>query len=78
MKLKSLNNYIGFLILLLLTSSLKAEEKIDIWNKENKDAKKVIEPKKEEINNTLNSEVFKNKKDNKIEIENELKEEVTL
>ena len=76
MKLKSLNNYIGFLILLLLTSSLKAEEKIDIWNKENKDAKKVIEPKKEEINNTLNSEVFKNKKDNKIEIENELKEEV--
>ena len=75
MKLKSLNNYIGFLILLLLTSSLKAEEKIDIWNKENKDAKKVIEPKKEEINNTLNSEVFKNKKDNKIEIENELKEE---
>ena len=76
MKLKSLNNYIGFLILLLLTSSLKAEEKIDIWNKENKDTKKIIEPKKEEINNTLNSEVFKIKKDNKIEIENELKEEV--
>ena len=46
MKLKSLNNYIGFLILLLLTSSLKAEEKIDIWNKENKDAKKSSNQKK--------------------------------
>ena len=36
MKLKSLNKFIGFLILFFLFFPLKAEEQIDIWNKEKK------------------------------------------
>ena len=46
MKLKSLNKFIGFLILLILYSPLHAEEEIDIWNQTKKeDPQKVIKNK---------------------------------
>ena len=56
MKLKSLNKFIGFLILSLLFFPLKAEEQIDIWKKEKK---KEIEQKKIENNN--NNTIFNTK-----------------
>ena len=71
MKLKSLNRYISFLIFIILFSSLKAEEQIDIWKKE----KKIIsEEKKLDTNNDskiFNSKILSSQK-KKIKIEGEI------
>ena len=77
MKLTSLNRISSLLIILVLISPLKAEEEINIWNK----SKKVSpEAEKTIIGNTTEKSKIKIKTDfnkidkNKIEIENEIQE----
>ncbi len=52
MKLKSFNYYSGLLILFLILTPLKGEEKIDIWS--NKTNKKITDDKKNEIQEKTN------------------------
>ena len=69
MKLKSLNKTIGLLILLVLYSPAKGEEKIDIWDKSKEENKKVIENNKNP-SNKLNSNILTTVTvNNEIEIE---------
>ena len=73
MKLKSLNKFIGFLILLILYSPLHAEEEIDIWNQTKKeDPQKVI--KNNENLNTINNSKISNTAilNNDIQIEDQI------
>ena len=73
MQLKSLNKYIGLIILLILSSLLQAEEEIDIWNKEKKENSKNIKKKNEIPSSITGSELFnKSKIKKKISIENEI------
>ena len=71
MKLKSLNKFIGFLILSLLFFPLKAEEQIDIWKKEKK-----TETEQKKIENNNNNTIFNtkilNSKKQDIKIEGEI------
>ena len=70
MKLKSLNRYIGFLILSLLFFPLKAEEQIDIWKKEKKT--ETEQKKIENNNNTIFNTKILNSKKQDIKIEGEI------
>ena len=73
MKLKSLNKFIGFLILLISYSHLNAEEEIDIWNKtKKKDSQTII--KNDENSNTINNSKIFNTAilNNDIQIENQI------
>ena len=70
MKLKGLNKYLGFFILTTLILPLKAEEQIDIWNKEKKERVEKKEIKKEEESNISNAIAVSNK----IKIEDEILE----
>ena len=73
MKFKSLNKYISFLILIISFQSLYAEDEIDIWNKEIKEESQKTKPDNNILNNTINSEIFKNSQTNtSIKIENEI------
>ncbi|MBD1150039.1 hypothetical protein IDH12_01425 [Pelagibacterales bacterium SAG-MED29] len=73
MKFKSLNKYISFLILIISFQSLYAEEEIDIWNKEIKEESQKTKSDNNILNNTINSEIFKNSQTNtSIKIENEI------
>ena len=73
MKLKSFNRYISLLILITLFLPLKAEDEIDIWNKE-----KIENNNKDKLeNNTINqsinvSDINKIKKNQNVLIENEI------
>ena len=60
MKLKSLNRYISFFILLFSFLPIYAEEEIDIWNKDKKKNLEVIN--KEKIGPLLPAANDKNKK----------------
>ena len=73
MKLKSLNKYISFFILIIFILPVSAEEEIDIWNKEKKE-KSTINNSENNISNTsINSEVFKsNNITNDIKVENNI------
>jgi len=71
MKLKSLNKFVGFLILIFLFQPLNAEEEIDIWNKEAKEKseiKKIDNSNNKSISNSINT----SKINNNIKIENEI------
>ena len=73
MKFKSLNKYISFLILIISFQSLYAEDEIDIWNKEIKEESQKTKSDNNILNNTINSEIFKNSQTNtSIKIENEI------
>ncbi len=72
MKLKSLNRYIGLLILFFVFFPAKAEQEIDIWNKEKKEQ---TELKKNNDNLDDNKILNKIEKiDNNIKIENQITE----
>ena len=71
MKLKSLNKYIGFIILIFSFLPLNAEEEIDIWNKEKKtNIDKKDTNSKVENKPTISNAIAIN--NNNIKIENEI------
>ncbi len=73
MKLKSLNNYIGLLICIILFLPLSAEEEIDIWNKEKIQNSTEEEKVKISTNQLKKSNALQSiKLNNDIQIENEL------
>jgi hypothetical protein len=74
MKLKSLNKYIGLLIILAFFKPLYAEEEIDIWNKNTKkENSEKIKIEDDKNINTINLKTLKNPKINStIKIENEI------
>ena len=75
MKLKSLNRYIGFLILFISFLPLNAEEEIDIWNKNIKEKSEINNPKINSSDSINNPKVFSsNKINNDIEIEDKISE----
>ncbi|MDB3857843.1 hypothetical protein N9305_00395 [Pelagibacteraceae bacterium] len=70
MKLKSLNKFVGFLILTFLFQPLNAEEKIDIWNKEVKEKSEI--KKVDNSNKIISNSINASKINNNIKIENEI------
>jgi hypothetical protein len=75
MKLKSLNRYIGLLILIISFLPLHAEEEIDIWNKENTTNKVDKKQKKNISDKIIDSEIPGSIKVNtSIQIHNEVLE----
>ena len=70
MKLKSLNKFVGFLILIFLFQPLNAEEKIDIWNKEVKEKSEI--KKVDNFNKIISNSTNAPKINNNIKIENEI------
>ena len=70
MKLKSLNKFVGFLILTFLFQPLNAEEEIDIWNKEAKEKSEI--KKVDNSNKTISNSINAPKINNNIKIENEI------
>ena len=70
MKLKSLNKFIGFLILILLFQPLNGEEEIDIWNKEAKEKSEI--KKVDNSNKIISNSINATKINNNIKIENEI------
>ena len=73
MKLRSLNRYIGSLILLTSFLSANAEEEIDIWNKEKKENTEINTSVDKKIETQINSSIFqKNKNTTNIKIENDI------
>ena len=75
MKLKSLNRYIGLLILIISFLPLHAEEEIDIWNKENTNNKVDKKQKKNISDKIIDSEIPGSIKVNtSIQIHNEVLE----
>ena len=63
MKLKSLNKFVGFLILIFLFQPLNAEEEIDIWNKEAKEKSEIkkVDNSNKIISNSINAPKINNK-----------------
>ena len=76
MKLKSLNKYIGLLILFILFLPLQAEEEIDIWNKEKKESLDTTKSENNNLNTTIDSKKISNtiKINTGIQIENKILE----
>ena len=73
MKLKSLNKFIGFLILLILYSPLHAEEEIDIWNQTKKEDPQKVIKNNENLNTIDNSKISNTATlNNNIQIENQI------
>jgi len=70
MKLKSLNKFVGFLILIFLFQPLNAEEEIDIWNKEAKEKSEI--KKVDNSNKIISNSINAPKINNNIKIENEI------
>ncbi len=64
MKLKSLNKYISFFILLFFMHHLNAEEEIDIWKKDNKGKSDININENNSTNESINQEVLKVPKTN--------------
>ena len=75
MKLKSLNKYIGLLILIISFVPLYAEEEIDIWNKEKNIKSESLKSKDQDVLTTTNSKILSAPNiNNNIEIENAILE----
>ena len=73
MKLKSLNKYISLLILVISFLPVKAENEIDIWNKEKKIKSEINAVEKNSPNTTVNTKVFStNNINNNIKVENKI------
>ena len=73
MKLKSLNKYISLLILVISFLPVKAEDEIDIWNKEKKIKSEINAVEKNSPNTTVNTKVFStNNINNNIKVENKI------
>ena len=71
MKLKSLNKYIGLLILIISFEPLYAEEEIDIWNKEKNIKSESLKNKNQDALTITNSKILSAPNiNNNIEIEN--------
>ena len=75
MKLKSLNKYIGLLILFILFLPLQAEEEIDIWNKEKKENLDTTKSENKNLNTAIESKISNTIKVNtEIQIEKKILE----
>ena len=73
MKLKSLNKYISFLILLLFLLPVYSEEQIDIWNKNKKKISEGIEVEKDKLNLNANTKkIVPLNNENQFKIENKI------
>ena len=73
MKLKSLNKYISFLILLLFLLPVYSEEQIDIWNKNKKKISEEIEVEKDKLNLNANTKkIVPLNNENQFKIENKI------
>ena len=71
MKLKSLNKYISFLILVFIFLPLNAEEEIDIWNKTKKKDSQLNQNEQQKITNNSES-IFSTQNNKSIKIQNEI------
>lgn len=75
MKLKSLNKYIGLLILFILFLPLQAEEEIDIWNKGKKENLDTTKSENKNLNTAIESKISNTIKVNtEIQIEKKILE----